>query len=176
MTEQDPLPRSKEEMIARITRAWEDLERTVGNVSDEQLTVAKDTAGWSAKDHLAHLTAWERSMLVLLRDRQPRYVGLGISQSDAETDDDDAINVLIHEHDRNRSLAEIEAERQTVHRALIETLEHLSEEDLMRPCAYFVPGASNEPVYGFVNGNTWGHIEMHRPWIEELLDSGRPDR
>jgi hypothetical protein len=156
-------------MIARINRTWDELERALAELTDEQLTGPRDAAGWTAKDHLAHLTAWERSMLVLLRDRQPRYAGLGVDQVMYESDDEEAINAYMQARDQHRSLADVQADGSEVHRAMMELLTTRSEDDLVKPCAHYAAGASDEPVYGFINGNTWGHFDLHRPWIVEII-------
>lgn len=169
MAEQDDTPQNKAELIARIDRAWSDLEQAVAGWSDEQLTVPRDAAGWSAKDHLAHLAAWERSMLVLLRDRQPQHVGLGVDQALFESHDIDAINAAIYAQVRDQPLAEVETERQRVHQEMRALLEALPEVDLLKPYGYYVEGGPDGPVYAWVNGNTWDHFDMHRGWIEVLI-------
>lgn len=169
MTAQDDSPRNKDEMIARIDRSWSELDQVVAGLSQEQLTGPRDAAGWSVKDHLAHLTAWERMMLLLVRDRVPAYRGLGIDQALSESGDFDAENAAIDAKTKDQPWAEVEAERQQVHREMRALLEALPEEDLRKPYSAYIAGGPDRPVYEWVNGNTWGHFEEHRGWIEELV-------
>ena len=49
-------PRTTAELLDRIQAAWSELEQTVAALSEAQLTTELDAQGWSAKDHLVHIT------------------------------------------------------------------------------------------------------------------------
>ena len=57
------VPHDKAELMARIDREWAALERTLALLSESQMTTA-GPGGWSAKDLLAHISAWERVLLI----------------------------------------------------------------------------------------------------------------
>jgi len=50
----------KSELLAEIERDWAALQEGLSRLTPEQLTEIRDRQGWSAKDHLTHLAAWER--------------------------------------------------------------------------------------------------------------------
>ena len=67
------LPRTRADLMARIQRDWAALEETIADLIEEQMSVP-DAGGWSIKDNLAHLTAWEstgRSLMVLRKEGLP---------------------------------------------------------------------------------------------------------
>src|SRR5258706_2365113 len=51
-------PKDKTELIERIRQEYAALERTIGELHEEQMT-AKPESGWSVKDNLAHIAAWQ---------------------------------------------------------------------------------------------------------------------
>ncbi len=70
-------PRTTAALLDRIQAAWSELEQTVATLSEAQLTTELDAQGWSAKDHLVHITTWEQSLLALLQGRDRRQaIGL----------------------------------------------------------------------------------------------------
>ena len=61
--------------------------------------------GWTVKDHLTHMAAWERSTAFLLR-RQPRHEGLGVPEEVYLHAGVHKINAAIREQTADRSLDE----------------------------------------------------------------------
>lgn len=56
-------PQDIAELVARIEAAWNALEAQIAQYPEDVLTGPTDAAGWTIRDHLAHLTAWEASVL-----------------------------------------------------------------------------------------------------------------
>ncbi len=71
---------SKVELLAAIEQGWNGLNAYVDSLTPEQLTTPTDAAGWTAKDHLAHLAVWEDTINALL-DKKPRAPHVGIDQA-----------------------------------------------------------------------------------------------
>jgi hypothetical protein len=59
----DTFPATKAELMARIEREWAVLQALLAQVSEEQME-APGADGWSVKDQVAHLAAWERHLLL----------------------------------------------------------------------------------------------------------------
>jgi uncharacterized protein (TIGR03083 family) len=164
-------PESKPDLLARIDRAWADLQATIATNSPKQLTLPTDASGWTAKDHLAHLTAWERSMVFLLQHRA-RHEGLGVSESLYLTGDEDAINASIQEQTRDLPLDQVLAELAATHKELLALVRELPESELRQPYSYFLPDEpgidSGEPIIWRISGNTDEHFDLHRGYIERI--------
>ena len=62
-------PRNKAELEASIDHWWDALQAVIGRYTEAELTGPTDAAGWTVKDHLAHLAAWERSMVFLFEGK-----------------------------------------------------------------------------------------------------------
>ena len=167
-------PTNKAEFIAYLHQSWMELQQTLDALSIEQMTTLKDQVGWTVKDHLAHLIAWESGIVALLQ-YQPRYPAMGIDFAIARSKTEDEINELIRQAFAARSLAEVQASLQQTHDALLAVLAKLSDDDLLRTYAHYQPDEpgkdSGAPIYGWIMGNSAGHYLEHLPWIKALVRS-----
>lgn len=166
-------PTSLPEVKEWIARHREPLVELVDNLPAAQRDELRNPAGWSAKDHIAHLTMWERSMVYLLNGR-PRHEGLGVDRDLYLGHDIDAINYAIYRQHRNRDWEAVRTEFDAVHADLLATLDEVGWDGLMRPYAHYAPDEpgdrGDEPVGFWIAGNTYLHYDQHRGWIEELLE------
>ena len=153
-------------LLARIRSSRAALEESVNGRSDDQrVTPRRD--GWSAKDHLAHVAAWEDYLDGLLHGRGGiETFGL----EGPEVLDTDAINAILQA--RHAALSAGDARRRFArsHAALMVTLEGLTDADLQRPIGSYLPGhdddeRSRRPIVGWIVGNTYEHYDEHRGWI-----------
>jgi hypothetical protein len=163
-------PENKAQLMEHIHRSRAALEATLKPLSHAQLTKA-GASGWSIKDHLAHLATWELGIAALLR-RRSRFAAMQVEEAVAEGKSEEEINALIYEHHERLSVAEVMDQFQEAHRQLLEALEALDDEDLLRPYASFVPeGGDNprDPVVYWVVGNTFPHFDEHLGYIKTLL-------
>ncbi len=159
----------KDEMIQRIERSWDVLVQTFENVSDEALSTPGEDGGWAAKDHLAHIGAWEGKMLAILQDR-PVPDGLGIDPETYEREDVDGINAAIFERTRDLPVEDVVERLRTTHGQLMAALANAGEDALERP---FVPEDTTETrrVADGVVENTYQHYDEHLPELQQLLGS-----
>ena len=141
-------------VVDQVDRAWEALQKTVASLSEHELTEVRDHAGWTVKDHLIHIAAWEQAFLAGL-DGRPRHEALGIDPADDRGDDFDAINAAIFARHRDRSLGDVQAAVEASHREVR---------------ARLTGPAARRPAPGDVAGNTWEHYREHHGWIRELVD------
>jgi len=146
-------------VLARFESAWAALDKTIKSLGERELTTVRDPAGWSAKDHLSHLAAWDEALLAKL-DGRARHVVLGIDEALANSENYDAMNAAIFQATRDRSLTEaLDAVRATQ----AATRRHLSTIASGRAD---VPGAdgflTDAPGYA-------DHYDQHHGWIKELV-------
>jgi len=163
---------TKQGLLADIERAWLALHAALGRLSEEQLSDARDAAGWSVKDHVAHLAAWERSAAYFLRGR-PRHEGLGVEERAYLGGKDDDINAVIYERTQGLAPAEALAELEDAHRELLAALEPLSDDDLRKTYRHYLPdepGEGDGPLaLSVVYGNSAEHYTEHLGWIQTLV-------
>lgn len=162
---------TKTELMDWINRSWAALETTIESLDATQMTRSAGPDRWSIKDHLAHLTAWERSLLAILNG-QDRAAALGLDRATYEAQDFDGKNAVIQRATREQRLVFVLAAMQKSHQAVLEALAPLSDADLRRPYSSFQPTEQppdDRPVVGWIIGNTAGHYEEHLAWIQELI-------
>ena len=170
MTEQQTI--TKAVLLADIERDWAKLNTALDQLTEAQLTTSTDEQGWTAKDHVIHLMAWERSMVTMLQGI-PRHEGLGVTEDLYLSEGFDAINADIQAQHQALPLAEALAQFRQTHQQLMTLLEPLSDQDLQQPYRHFLPDEPGEgdgpPTINVVYNNTTGHFSEHLDWIEALV-------
>ena len=163
----------KQELLNHITRDWSAINLMLEDLSDEQWTDIRNADGWSVKDHVAHLTAWEQSMIALLTGT-PRHIGLGVPEQLYLSDNLNAINHAIFQNHHDATLDDVRSNFESTHLALVQHIENLSDDALHKPYAYYLP---DEPGEGegplaivLIYNNTARHFRQHQNWIMDMLD------
>jgi hypothetical protein len=118
---------TKRDLIAYTTSSWNALVAYVDGVPDEQWTGPKDAAGWSVKDHVSHLTQWDRAVIALLRNQVPLEETLGISAAAWSAGSYDPMNEEIRQLAVNDSVNTVKADRDATWTDLLALLNELSE-------------------------------------------------
>lgn len=160
---------SKAQLMTKFERAWNALQVTLGEADDTDLTTKTDAAGWTSKDHLAHLASWANSVLVMVRDGRPQWEGLGVEQKLYESGNIDEINEVVRQQSADLSLKKVKTQLTGIHEELIRVVDALSERELMQPCSSFVDGAQDIEVIQKLNGNGPDHYDEHWGYISEIL-------
>ncbi len=170
MVEETERRYSKAELLERMASARRAVEAAIAG-KDEAALTRPSADGWSAKDHLAHLTAWERSLMALLEGRS-RAEALGVDERTYNEGGFEAINARLHERTKDQPLDHVLAEFRESRQELLTLLDRFTDDDLYQPYAHYQPDDvphNREPVIGWIAGNTFGHEEEHLGWFEELL-------
>jgi hypothetical protein len=161
-------------VIEPIEKSWHDLTALVDSLGAEGLTVT-GADGWAVKDHLAHVAAWEASLIALFEGTD-RGAAMGISATGEEGTDEINHSLWSHHHDMTSEQAL--AYFHNTHARLIGLLSKMSDEDLQRPYNDFQPNDprapdDNRPAMDWVAGNTWEHYAEHAEWLGQLINDSR---
>ena len=169
----DTTPKTTAEVLSRLDRAWDALERTVSRLTPAQLVDVRDPAGWAVKDHLMHVAVWEDALLARLTGR-PTHEALGLDEATLGQDED-AENAALFERHRHRSLADVLDAVRASHRATRARLAALGDLAIAGTVGDVLPPGGERdgnPAVAWIAGNTWEHYEQHHNWIRELVDRG----
>src|SRR6185312_10802939 len=106
---------TREQLLARLEKAWTALKDSYVGLSDAQLTTPGVAGEWSVRDVLAHVTTWDEEALkylplIISGGRPPRYASFGGL---------DAFNARMTEAKRGLSLTDVVAHRAKTHRQLV---------------------------------------------------------
>jgi hypothetical protein len=162
---------TKGELMAEVGAAWALLHTSLARLSEAEMTTLHDSQGWTVKDHLTHIAAWEASVVSFLQGR-PRHEGLGVDPSLYSNASFDDINAVIQTQRKDLSLEEATAQLQANHRRLLDLLEPLTDADLAQPLSHFLPGSPADDrrrAFDIVRDNTSAHFSEHLAWIEALV-------
>ena len=161
----DSSPKDKEELLARIERGWSALLRAIEGLRPEQMAVA-DAGGWSAKDNLAHLAAWQRYLLLHYLQGVPADQAMGVPAGTMDGLDTDEENAILVERDRSLALAEVLEGLHRSHAQLVAFLQQAPYADLLKPRD---PDDPEAPLLlALVAGDTYEHYDEHRAAIEAM--------
>ena len=146
------------QLLGRIDRAWNSLRESYAGLSDSELLESGATGSWSVRDIIAHVTWWEEEALkhlpgILSGERPPRYsVAYGGI---------DAFNAMMTEKRRGLSLPDVLAQRDEVHRRLIEFVRSAPDDQIVRETRF----------RRRLRLDTYGHYPKHaaaiRRWREQ---------
>lgn len=159
----------REMMIHDLNASWNDLQTYIGSLTEQQLTGPTDAAGWTAKDHLIHIAAWEKAALAMLNGQSKRET-LDIPE-EVWDQDDDPVNAVLQARYRDMPLPEVLQTLRHHHDLMLEKLDTMTDEDLQRPYSHYQPSSTNDrPIIDFVNWDTTGHYRDHLPWITAIVN------
>lgn len=163
---------TKEQLLGEVSSAWAELSAALDRLTPEQMTEIRDHEGWSVKDHVVHMAAWERSVAVYLQGF-PRAAGLGIDEELYQNGEEDDINAAIQARWQGISPDEALDELKATHQLLLTLLEPMSDDDINRPNSDFGPRSEGEPdtrpICGMIYSNSANHFREHQGWIESLV-------
>lgn len=151
------------EMLAKIEASQTALLDRLSSLSDDELTAAGHE-GWSVKDHLAHLAAWERILLSQLSGGTGAEVG---GWDESRPWDINAFNDSVHDRYSSLSLDEVRREFGASHEAMLAKVRSYSDEELSASVNDAI--GDTRPVIQKIAGDTYEHYAEHRGWIENLL-------
>lgn len=162
-------PASKTELLERIEQGRIGLAETINRLSEAELLRPNPESGWTIKDHLAHLAAWEFGIAALLQ-RRPRWAAMGLDEATVATHEMDDLNEIVYRQNKDRPLAEVLAYFQEAQAQMLAALGRLSEEELFKPYAYYEAREASDddtrPIMDWISGNTYEHYVEHQGWIE----------
>lgn len=157
--------------LEALQKGWDALWTRLNSLSDVQRTQLTDAAGWTVKDHVAHLALWEDSINALL-EKKSRQQHVKIDDVTWNANDIDRVNAVIQQRYRDLSWEQVEQMFQEIHSHLIDQLQALSDADLLRPHREYDPQSSDDSaILGYLVGNSFGHYAEHRPWIKAIAES-----
>jgi len=153
-------------LLANIRRDRAQLDALVARVGEARMTGPALDGGWSVKDVLAHISAWEKICLALVRNNTPvDPPPPGVTRPST-----DLINERIYEGSRDRRLDDVVADAQRSYAELLALVEGLSESRLKAVLGDGQEGAEASPPVGqLISDNSDGHYREHIAQIERWL-------
>lgn len=140
---------SMEAIIQKIERDHADIVRLYQSVPVNTIEETILPNGWSVKDVIAHLAAWEWRCASLL---EQSYTSDALLKADPDVD---ALNSEIYEERQAWDWEEVEYDFRAAHRALIGAIRELPPERLVASI-----------IQETIAEETWQHYAEHLPELE----------
>lgn len=157
---------TKDELLASIRRDRARLGALVASVPRERLTEPVLEGGWSVKDHMSHIAAWERMIVAHLQDgSDARVAGMDSESYAAATLDE--LNDHLYRRHRDAAVERVRDEFRAAHEAIVAYIELMPEDRL--PAVYWNDDPSARTVLEKIAGDTYLHYREHTGWIGELI-------
>lgn len=165
---------TKQQVRIRMEKGLTRFLALLDQLSDDQMLLPKDAAGWNVRDHVTHLAVWADGIAALLQ-REDRWKAMGLAMEDPEGDepDYDLMNRQIVEQHRQVSPAQARAWLVAAHNRVLRTMDALAESELSAPYERFVApytGSWGHPIAEYILGNTEDHYDEHTAWVRAIVD------
>jgi hypothetical protein len=162
---------TKTDVLEEIERAWTAYQLRLAELPPGELEGPIDAAGWTIKDHITHVTAWEASVTAGL-NRRPMHEAMGISTSDLKQHIDE-LNERIREAHASESVQEALDAAARGHRELVLAIEALPEDALSMPVGEYMtvrnPNSARQPVRNRILGASAQHYAIHMECIQRIV-------
>lgn len=149
----------RDELIQALEETRDRLDAVIEALSEAQLTEPGAADGWSVKDILAHLTAWEVDLLTNLgkarRGQKPGKTDWNAASIQAQ-------NEKWYAEYLDRPLDRVLTDFHGVHRQVLRVLEDLSDQDLAAPTRWL----QGRPLMTYFIGHVLDHEAEHLPQLE----------
>ena len=149
---------TKDELLANILRDRAALDALIASLSEAQILATELDDGWSVKDLLAHIAAWEARCASWLEG-----VARGVTPERPEVQNVDASNAHDYATAKQQPLSDVLAESGAAHAAMLRSVGALSEADLADETRF------GWPAWQTASSNSDEHYREHIQQIEAWL-------
>jgi len=151
---------SKQDLLAAIRTERAKLDELFASLDEAQMLAVSRDDGWTAKDLLAHLTAWEHRLLSWI-DRW-RATGKPLRpEPGVAWDAGDLLNDRDFERAKSKPAVDVRRDAASSYEAVLQALEAMRESDLAVRSE-----AADGPSWSWIIGaNTYEHYQEHRKEI-----------
>ena len=152
---------NKPDLLAAIRRERAKLDGLLGKLDDQALLRSARDDGWTAKDILAHLSAWEQRLLRWL-ERWRETGDPGRPEIGVTWDGFHSLNERDYAAAKEQPLADVRREASESHEAIVNAVVELSDDELATR-----PETADGPSWSWIVGaNTYRHYREHRAEME----------
>ncbi len=156
---------TKDELVMSIKHEHGRLDKLVASLDEARLTAPSLDDGWSVKDLLAHITAWEQLCAwTLAAERGERQAEPDLPIDPREVEQ---FNAATYDANRERPLADVLADARRSYEEVLATVGRLSDDDLRVPGT--LPWTRGNSLERYVRDNADEHYREHVEQIETWI-------
>lgn len=162
---------NKQELLQRLRYERDSLLSLIERIPGARFTIPISPGTYSVKDILAHITAYEKALVIWLKEASAGrlYIDPVIDQPDLE-----GRNQYLYELNQQKDLSEILIEFKATYLELIQCVGGISEKELIDPdlsAWYVIPRwGQQQPLWMCIANDSYEHHHQHMPEIEHWLE------
>lgn len=165
----------KEHILAALMEQFASWEELLASLSEEQITAPLFDFGWSIKDVMAHLWAWQQISIARMEagelDREPEFPKLILNVGEGWEEDADRVNALTFETNHEKPWSEIYQNWKNGFLRFVELGDNISERDLLDGDRYpWLKGYSLAFILVASYDHHQEHLENLTNWLREHGD------
>jgi hypothetical protein len=169
MSEENKVGLSKEALLSKIHESYSRLIDFLVGLDSAQLLESMEEGGWTIKDILAHVTAWEDVLIRFYIQGEPIHRMLEIEDAQYWVMSEDEQNERLYQRTRDWTANKVLEHARETHEALMRILEDLAEDRLRLPPPHLKgEPQSTRPLFDFIVGNTYDHYEEHLATVRQI--------
>lgn len=164
-----PMPTNKAQLLQGVGQAHDELERTLALLRSEQMTEPLLEGGWSVKDLMAHLSAWEQLTIERIAVRHDAEKLAEIYRRFGEGDEGlDNLNNELFLAEKDKPLPDVRRDFNQSYSDFMQMVADLPEEDLFQEGRSLIWDGA--PLWGLIAGNSFTHYHEHTAQIQTIID------
>lgn len=151
---------TKDELLAAIKRDRASFDALLEQIPQDRLEEHSLDDGWSPKDVLAHIMAWQQRCMAWISNGggdEPVFTEEGMA----------AYNAGVFEQHKDRALDDIKTAFESTHDEFVAMIEGMSPEVVAAPPAWADPIR----LVSILSSNTDEHYRVHAIWLTRWLES-----
>lgn len=158
---------NKDEIIEKINREYHVFLESIKSASGGAEKIRTQGGGWTVKDLLAHVAAWEQILVRFHLGGEPFDEVIGMPGARYHVTSFDDINDHLLSVYGGWSMDEVEQFAEQTHDEMMETLHALPAEVFKEPAATIAAiGLEPYPLYEYIAANTYDHYAEHLEAIQ----------
>ncbi len=157
---------TKTRLLESMRSGRVELETLLARGGETRMDRPSSSDDWSLKDILAHISAWDRFMLVRIeadaKGKRPDLPGPGMTEKQV-----DDFNARTYSEHRDQPLDAVLAEFRESFQALLAAAEATPEEDLLDPNRF--AWTNGKPLWYYFAVNSYLHYSEHLDRIRRII-------
>ena len=161
-----PRPTSKKQLVAAMQTEHDALDKTLAELSEQQITSVNRATKWSIKDLLAHLTEWEQ-MVMGWHDAGRKGKSLAVPAEGFNWAQLPALNKQIFDKHHNRSVKDVLRSYRASFTKIKKLVSGISEAELFTRGRY--AWTNKNALAAYFIGCTSSHYTWARKEVQKCL-------
>lgn len=162
----------KEHILAALQEQFDSWEELLAGLSETQINAPEFDLGWSIKDVMAHLWAWQQISIARMeageQEREPQYSDWIVNHIENWEEDADRVNALTFENNHDKPGSEIYENWRNGFQHFLKLGQAISERDLLDSDRYpWLKGYSLAFILIASYEHHQEHIEKLQNWLKK---------